>query len=54
MLSIKDIEEEITKLEHSNVTTYPICEKLAILYMVKDHFKPQPDDRQEPAAAAKI
>ena len=37
MLNIKEIEEEIKKLENSE-TTYRNCEKLAILYIVKDHY----------------
>lgn len=39
MINIKEIEEEITKLENSNCTTYNICSKLAKLYIVRDHFK---------------
>ena len=38
MINIDEINEEINKLEESECTTYPICQKLAILYIVKDHF----------------
>ena len=40
MINIDEINEEITKLENCNCTTYPICQRLAILYTVRDHFKP--------------
>jgi len=39
MIDIKEIEEEISKLENSNCTTYDICGKLAKLYIVRDHFR---------------
>ena len=39
MVDIKEIEEEIEKLENCDCTTYSICEKLAILYTVHDHLK---------------
>ena len=39
MIDIKEINEEIEKLENSNCTTYDICSKLAKLYIVRDHFK---------------
>ena len=38
MINIDEINEEINKLEESECTTYPICQKLAILYIVRDHF----------------
>lgn len=38
MIDINEINEEIKKLEESECTTYPICQKLAILYIVRDHF----------------
>ena len=38
MIDIKEINEEIYKLENCDCTTYDICRKLAILYIVKDHF----------------
>lgn len=39
MLDMKVINQEIKKLESSDVTNYNICEKLAILYIIKDHYK---------------
>lgn len=38
MIDIDEINEEIEKLEESECTTYPVCQKLAILYIVRDHF----------------
>lgn len=38
MLNIEEINEEIKKLEESECTTYSICQKLASLYIVKDHL----------------
>ena len=43
MLDIKEIEEEIMKLEECNCTTYDVCRKLAILYIVRDHYNKQTD-----------
>lgn len=50
MLNIKEIHEEIAKLENCDCTTYPVCEKLAILYIVRDHYK-APTEAQTPTAA---
>lgn len=38
MLDIKMVQEEIKRLENTNITNYSICEKLATLYIIKDHF----------------
>ena len=38
MIDIKEVEKEIEKLENKD-TSYSICEKLAILYIVRDHLK---------------
>ena len=38
MLDIKEIESTIKKLEDGE-TTFSNCEKLAMLYIVKDHYK---------------
>ena len=40
MLNINEINEEIKKLESCDCTTYAVCQKLAILYIVRDHYKP--------------
>lgn len=39
MINIKEINEEIKHLENSDCTTYKVCEKLAILYIVKHYFE---------------
>lgn len=39
MISIDEINKEIEKLEQCNCTTYQVCEKLAILYTVRNNFK---------------
>lgn len=38
MLDLEEIHKEIKKLENCNCTTYDVCKKLAILYIVKDHY----------------
>lgn len=38
MIDLKEIEKEIKMLENSNSTSYSVCQKLAILYTVKDHL----------------
>ena len=38
MINIDEINKEIDKLEECNYTTYEVCEKLAILYIVRDHL----------------
>lgn len=38
MLNIEEINEEIKKLEESDCTTHSICQKLASLYIVRDHL----------------
>ena len=44
MISIEEINEEIEKLENCDYTTYPICEKLSILYNVRNNFKGTPQN----------
>jgi hypothetical protein len=39
MLDIHEIDKEIKCLEECGCTTYDVCRKLAILYLVKDHYK---------------
>jgi hypothetical protein len=43
MIDIKEIHEEIKKLESCECTNYDICNKLAILYIIRDHYKPVDD-----------
>lgn len=38
MLKLEEINEEIKALENSNNTSYSVCQKLAILYIVRDHM----------------
>ena len=38
MLNMDEIHQEIEKLENCDYTTYDVCKKLAILYIVKDHY----------------
>ena len=38
MIDLEEINKEIHKLETCDCTTYNICEKLAILYTVRDHY----------------
>ena len=38
MLDIKVVEDEIDRLEGADCTSYANCEKLAWLYIVREHF----------------
>lgn len=40
MIDIEEIERTIDKLEHSRDTSYAACERLAWLYVVRDHLLP--------------
>ena len=40
MIDLTEINKEIKILENSNNTSYAVCNKLAILYIIKDHYKP--------------
>ena len=39
MLNMEEIHKEIKALEECDKTTYDVCKKLAILYIVRDHLK---------------
>ena len=39
MISLEEVEKTILELEQKD-TSYAVCEKLAYLYIVKDHIKP--------------
>ena len=38
MLDLKEIDAEIEKLENCNLT-YSVCQKLANMYIIKDHWE---------------
>lgn len=38
MINIEEINKEIHKLENCECTSYKICEKLAILYIVRNNL----------------
>lgn len=38
MIDIKEINNEIKRLENSNKTTMNVCQQLATLYIVRDHL----------------
>ena len=40
MLGLEIINETITELEQCDDTNFSVCEKLAILYIVREHYKP--------------
>ena len=58
MLDIKKINDEIKSLEESKCTTYGVCEKLAILYTVRDHYagsESTPEEmRSEPSTSSRV
>lgn len=39
MLDIDEINKEIKTLEECCCTTYNVCNKLATLYIIRDHYK---------------
>ena len=48
MISLETIEREIQEIEATRDTTYKTCERLAWLYIVRDHLRPTqaPSDRR--------
>ena len=40
MVSLETIEREIQELEARGDTTYAVCERLAWLYVCRDHLRP--------------
>ena len=40
MISLETIEREIQEIEATRDTTYKTCERLAWLYIVRDHLRP--------------
>lgn len=38
MIDIEEIKKEIKSLEDCNKTTYDVCNKLAVLYTVKNNY----------------
>lgn len=38
MLDLDKINNEIKTLEDTKCTTYGVCEKLAMLYIIRDHY----------------
>ena len=38
MLDMNEIHAEIDRLENCDCTTYDVCKKLAILYIVREHY----------------
>jgi hypothetical protein len=43
MVSLEEIEREISELETRD-TSYRLCERLAWLYVCRDHLKPQAEE----------
>ena len=52
MLNLKEINQEIKNLENSENTSYSICQKLAILYIVRDHLENSPSKNVESISAS--
>lgn len=44
MISLDEVEREIRELEARGDTTYSLCERLAWLYIVRDHIRPMRED----------
>lgn len=47
MIDLETIEREIQDIEARGDTTYSICERLAWLYIVRDHMRPESDGRTQ-------
>lgn len=45
MLNIDEIHEEIKKLENCNCTSWDVCKKLAILYIIREHYNNSPSQK---------
>ena len=46
MIDLETVEREINELETRYDTSYRVCERLAWLYTVRDHIRPErPEDR---------
>lgn len=45
MINLEIIEREINELENRHDTTYNACERLAWLYIVRDHLRPETEER---------
>ncbi len=46
MIDLETVEREINELETRYDTSYRVCERLAWLYVVRDHLRPErPEDR---------
>lgn len=43
MINIDEINEEIAKLENKPYLTYDICNKLSVLYTIRNNYKPSPN-----------
>lgn len=41
MISLQEIEEAIEELVSTRDTTYAVCQRLAWLYTVRDHLRPE-------------
>ena len=46
MIDLETIEREINALEARGDTTYSQCERLAWLYIVRDHIRPAREDEK--------
>lgn len=44
MIDLETIEREIEEVEATRDTTYRVCERLAWLYIVRDHLLPKGSD----------
>jgi hypothetical protein len=45
MISLETVEREIDELEHREAS-YRVCERLSWLYIVRDHLRPETDERR--------
>ena len=55
MIDLEIVEREINDIEVSKDTTYRTCERLAWLYVVRDHLRPtQADPRTQPLVGSEF
>ena len=47
MINLDEVEREIKELEARGDTTYSLCERLAWLYIVRDHIRPERADTRK-------
>lgn len=54
MIDINDINREIASLENNNMANFQTCEKLSVLYIIRDHIDNHDDKTRYSFAPAPV